>query len=329
MLFDDGPSGAPSPHRVGERAVTDFPPIPMREGPRVGVRLRAVRRRGRRNGMRVTRAAVVVFATLSLTPGACGRGDSGPDVIEKAATTKTIVIGVLPDQPSLSLKTDGTYVGFDVEIGKIVAKGLGVDPANIQWKDVTVPDRAEVIKDGTVDLVVATYTINDARKKEIRFAGPYYVAGQDLLVKTDSTIKGPEDLDGKVVCSSAGSTPAKRIRSQYPETRLQQYDQQSRCLPDLESGAVDAATTDDVILLGYAMQPENAGKFKLVGKTFSEEPYGIGIKKRDKAGCEKINEILQAAERDGSYKAAWDATLGKDGKSTPTLDASKMIHCNG
>ena len=278
--------------------------------------------------MRASRAAVVVFAALSLTPGACGRDDSGPDVIEKAAKTRTITIGVIPDQPGLSSKTDGTYVGFDVEIGKIVAKGLGVDPANIRWRDTPVPDREQVIKDGTVDLVVATYTINDARKKDVRFAGPYYVAGQDLLVKTDSTIRGPEDLDGKVVCSSANSTSAKRIRSDFPNTRLQQYDQDSSCLPDLESGAVDAVTTDNVVLLGYSMQPENAGKFKLVGKTFSEEPYGVGMRKRDKAGCEKINEILQAAERDGSYKAAWDATLGKDGNAAPTLDASKMSHCS-
>ncbi|PZF88301.1 glutamate ABC transporter substrate-binding protein [Micromonospora deserti] len=279
--------------------------------------------------MRVTRAAAIVaVAALSFTTGACGGGDSGPGVIEKAAKTKTLAIGVKPDQPGLSLKTDGTYVGFDVEIGKIVAKGLGVDPANIQWKETSTPNREQVIKEGTVDFVVATYTINDARKKAVRFAGPYYIAGQDLLVKTDSTIRGPEDLDGKVVCSIAGSTSARRIRSQYPKARLQQFDQDARCLPDLESGAVDAMSTDDVILLGYAMQPENAGKFKLVGKTFSEEPYGIGMKKKDRAGCEKINEILKAAARDGSYKAAWDATLGKSGNSVPTLDTSKMSHCS-
>ncbi|NJP33101.1 glutamate ABC transporter substrate-binding protein [Micromonospora thermarum] len=278
--------------------------------------------------MRVTRAAAMVaVAALSLATGACGGGDSGPGVVEKAAKTKTLAIGVIPDQPGLSLKTDGTYVGFDIEIGKIVARGLGVDPANIQWKDTSLPDREQAIKEGTVDFVVATYTINDARKKEIRFAGPYYVAGQDLLVRTDSTIRGPEDLDGKVVCSNAGSTSARLIRSQYPKTRLQQYDQDYRCLADLESGAVDAMSTDDVVLLGYSMRPENVGKFKLVGKTFSEEPYGIGMKKKDKAGCEKVNEILKAAARDGSYKAAWDATLGKGGKPVPTLDTSKMTHC--
>ncbi|MGN9777929.1 glutamate ABC transporter substrate-binding protein [Micromonospora sp. H33] len=279
--------------------------------------------------MRVTRAAaIVVVAALSFTTGACGGGDSGPGVIEKAAKTKTLAIGVIPDQPGLSLKTDGTYVGFDVEIGKIVAKGLGVDPANIQWKDTSLPDREQVIQEGTVDFVLAAYTINDARKKEVRFAGPYYVAGQDLLVRADSTIRGPEDLEGKVVCSNAGSTSARRIRSEYPKTRLQQYDQDIRCLADLESGAVDAVSTDDVVLLGYSMRPENVGKFKLVGKTFSEEPYGIGMKKKDKAGCEKINEILKTAARDGSYKAAWDATLGKGGKSVPPLDTSKMTHCS-
>ncbi|QGN50701.1 glutamate ABC transporter substrate-binding protein [Micromonospora sp. WMMD558] len=278
--------------------------------------------------MRVTRAAVVVVAALSFATGACGGDDSGPGVIEKATETGTLAIGVIPDQPGLSLKTDGTYVGFDVEIGKIVAKGLGVDPANIQWKDTSLPDREQAIKEGVVDFVIAAYTINAARKKEIRFAGPYYVAGQDLLVRADSTIRGPEELEGKVVCSNAGSTSARRIRSQYPNTRLQQYDQDIRCLADLESGAVDAVSTDDVVLLGYSMRPENVGKFKLVGKTFSEEPYGIGLKKKDKAGCERINEILKTAARNGSYEAAWEATLGKGGKPVPTLDVSKMTHCS-
>ncbi|MGB2569433.1 glutamate ABC transporter substrate-binding protein [Micromonospora citrea] len=279
--------------------------------------------------MRVTRAAAtVVAAAITLTTGACGGDDSGPGVIEKATEAKTLAIGVIPDQPGLSLKTDDTYVGFDVEIGKIVAKGLGVDPADIQWRDTSLPDRERAIKEGAVDLVVSAYTINEARKKEVRFAGPYYVAGQDLLVKNDSTLSGPEDLDGKVVCSNAGSTSARRIRSQYPKVRLQQYDSDYRCLTDLESGAVDAMSTDDVVLLGYSMRPQYAGKFKLVGKTFSEEPYGIGMRKKDRAGCERINQILLAAARDGSYQAAWAATLGRNGNSVPTLDAGRMSHCS-
>ncbi len=86
-------------------------------------------------------------------------------------------------------------------------------------------------------------------------------------------------------------------------------------------------TTDDIILAGYASQSQYAGKFKVVGKPFSEEPYGIGVKKDDKAGCDKINEILKTAATDGSYKAAWDKTLGASGTPAPELDTSKLTNC--
>jgi len=174
---------------------------------------------------------------------------------------------------------------------------------------------------------VATYTINDERKQKVNFAGPYYVAGQDLLVPLSSTITGPESLDGKKVCSVTGSTPAKRIQTEHPKASLQLFDAYSKCVEALANNAVDAVTTDDIILAGYASQTQFAGKFKVIGKPFSSEPYGIGLKKDDKAGCDKINEILKAAATDGSYKAAWDATLGKSGTPAPALDVSKLTNC--
>jgi glutamate transport system substrate-binding protein len=153
------------------------------------------------------------------------------------------------------------------------------------------------------------------------------VAGQDLLVPVDSTITGPDDLAGKNVCSVTGSTPAKRIQENYAQAKLQLFDAYSKCVQALASKSVDAVTTDDIILAGYASQAQYAGKFKVVGKTFSTEPYGIGVKKDDTAGCNKINDILKAAAADGSYQAAWDATLGKSGKAAPTLDTSKLTNC--
>jgi glutamate transport system substrate-binding protein len=176
--------------------------------------------------------------------------------------------------------------------------------------------------------VVATYTINDDRKKKVNFAGPYYIAGQDLLVKSDNTaITGPDTLDDKKVCSVTGSTPAKRIQTDHPKAKLQLFDAYSKCVEALSQGSVDAVTTDDIILAGYAAQSQFAGKFKVVGKPFSKEPYGIGLKKDDKSSCEKINEILKAAATDGRYKAAWDATLGKSGTPAPTLDTSALTNC--
>jgi glutamate transport system substrate-binding protein len=287
--------------------------------------------------LRRTLAVLTGLALALGVTGACGGGSgggsggSGPaetGVVGKAKQSKKLVIGVKADQPGLGLQTGSRYEGFDVEIAKIIAKDLGVDESGIEWKTTTTPNREAFIQQGTVDLVVATYTINDDRKKKVNFAGPYYVAGQDLLVKADNAdITGPEALDGKKVCSVTGSTPAKRIQTDHPKAHLQLFDTYSKCVEALGQGSVDAVSTDDIILAGYAAQSQFAGKFKVVGKPFSTEPYGIGLKKNDKSSCEKINAILTAAASDGRYKAAWDATLGKSGKAAPTLDTSKLTNC--
>jgi glutamate transport system substrate-binding protein len=289
--------------------------------------------------MRISRAlAVAAVAALSLGVAACGgdddtgtgtgSGTTASGVVGKAEKNKKLVIGVKADQPGLGLQTGTKYEGFDIEIGKIIAKGLGVPESGIEWKTTVSANREPFIQQGTVDLVVATYTINDERKQKVNFAGPYFIAGQDLLVPTESTITGPESLDGKKVCSVSGSTPAKRIQTEYPKAHLQQFDAYSKCITALAGGQVDAVTTDDIILAGYAAQAQYAGKFKVVGKTFSTEPYGIGLKKDDKASCEKINEILKAAAADGSYKTAWDTALGSSGKAAPTLDTAKLTNCS-
>ncbi|RZU49644.1 amino acid ABC transporter substrate-binding protein (PAAT family) [Krasilnikovia cinnamomea] len=288
--------------------------------------------------MRITRLAAAAGAVaMALAMAACGGGDGDGDgtgsssssgVVDKASKDKKLVIGVKADQPGLGLQSGTTYTGFDIEIAKILAKGLGVPESGIEWKTTVSSNREPFIQQGQVDLVVATYTINDERKKVVNFGGPYYVAGQDLLVAADSTITGPESLDGKKVCSVTGSTPAKRMQTDYPKAQLQLLDSYSKCVNLLASKSVDAVTTDDIILAGYAAQEQYAGKFKVVGKPFSTEPYGIGLKKTDTAGCNKINEILKASATDGSYKAAWDSTLGKSGKAAPELDVTKLTNCS-
>ena len=285
--------------------------------------------------MRITRISAMAGAlALALTAAACGGDDSGSGsdskasgIVGKAAAGK-LVVGVKADQPGLGLQTGGSYTGFDIEIAKILAKGLGVPESGIEYKTTVSSNREPFIQQGQVDLVVATYTINDERKKVVNFGGPYFIAGQDLLVPTASTLTGPESLAGKKVCSVTGSTPAKRIQTDHKDAKLQLFDSYSKCVTALAGGQVDAVTTDDIILAGYAAQDQYAGKFKVVGKKFSEEPYGIGLKKDDTEGCNKINDILKAAAADGSYKAAWDNTLGKSGTAAPTLDVAKLANCS-
>jgi glutamate transport system substrate-binding protein len=281
--------------------------------------------------MRITRLAATLGAvTLALAVAACGGGDKSDakGLVGKAQSQKKLVIGVKADQPGLGLQVNGKYEGFDVEIAKIVAKGLGVPETGIEWKTTVSANRETFIQQGQVDLVVATYSITDDRKTKVNFGGPYFIAGQDLLVPVDSTITGPEGLAGKKVCSVQGSTPAKKIQTDYKSAQLQQFDSYSKCITALSSKSVDAVTTDDIILAGYAAQTQYVGQFKVVGKPFTTELYGIGLKKDDKDGCTKINDILKSSVTDGSYKKAWDDTVGKSGKAAPALDVSKFTNCS-
>ncbi|MDQ6726009.1 MAG: glutamate ABC transporter substrate-binding protein [Actinomycetota bacterium] len=235
-----------------------------------------------------------------------------------------IVVGTKFDQPGLGQKnpTNNKVEGFDVEIAKQIALGIfGGSPADIEskieFKESTTPNREAFIQNGTVDMVVATYTINDARKQLIDFAGPYYVAGQDILVKVnDNSIKSVNDLAGKKTCSVRNSTPAKNIADKYPQADLTLFDQYSDCVQALRDGRVQSVTTDNSILLGFVAASPT--EFKVVGNKFTEEPYGIGVKRGDDAFRSFINDRLEAIYANGEWAKLFAATLGKLGIPTPT-----------
>lgn len=238
----------------------------------------------------------------------------------KAKKDGKLKIGVKKDQPGLGDQKAGEKEpeGFDIELAKNMAARLGFKPDQIKWVETVSENREPFLQQGNVDMVIATYTINDERKKVVDFAGPYYVAGQDLMVEKDSDITGPDKLAGKKVCSVDGSTPAQNIKKKYKKAQLVTYDAYSKCVTNLENGDVDAVTTDDAILRGYAAQSD--GKFKVIGKPFTEEPYGIGIPKGDKALRDELNDDIEKAEKDGTWKKAFEATLG----STKGVDMPKV-----
>ncbi|SFB37698.1 amino acid ABC transporter substrate-binding protein, PAAT family [Amycolatopsis marina] len=267
---------------------------------------------------RVLRVGAVV-AAASLALAACGGGEEGGDktVLQKAQDDKKLTIGIKYDQPGLGLKTpDGQFVGFDVDVAKYVAKELGVEESGIEWKQAPSAQRENLIEKGEVDLIFATYSITDSRKEKVLFAGPYFVAHQDLLVRADEAdITGPETLEGKKLCSVKGSTSAQNVADEYPGVALQNFGGYSECLTGLENGAVDAVTTDDVILAGYAAG--EAGKFKLVGNGFSDENYGVGLKKGDTESRDAINAAILKMQEEGAWKAAAETHFAPAGYEVP------------
>lgn len=237
-----------------------------------------------------------------------------------------IRIGIKFDQPGLGFKKSGTYVGFDVDVAKYIARKLGYSEDEIIFKEAPSKQREAMLQNGDVDMILATYSITDERKKAVSFAGPYFVAGQDLLVRKDETgINGPEDLNGKRLCSVTGSTSAATVKKKFAsEVQLMEQPGYAECATALFSGIVDAVTTDDIILAGLASAAR--GRLKVVGAPFTQEYYGVGIKKGNAEFAKKVNAAINEMVKDGSWQRAIEEnTAGTDYKPNSEYNPPKAI----
>ncbi|WP_151477619.1 glutamate ABC transporter substrate-binding protein [Streptomyces albicerus] len=260
---------------------------------------------------KVTAASAAVLA-LALTATACGSDDKDSDSADTGAGgDKKITIGIKFDQPGVGQKTPQGYEGFDVDVATYVAKELGYSEDQIQWKEAKSADRETMLQRGDVDFIAASYSITDERDAKVDFAGPYLLAHQDVLIRADdNSIKTPEDLNDKKLCSVVGSTSAQNVKEKLaPKAQLQEYPTYSACLTGVQNKAIDALTTDDSILAGYAAQDSFKGKFKLGGFKMTNENYGIGVKNGSDLKA-KINTALEKMVSDKSWEKAVEANFG-------------------
>jgi glutamate transport system substrate-binding protein len=218
-----------------------------------------------------------------------------------------ITIGVKFDVPPFGFKNPQTdeVEGFDVDMGRIVAEELGVEP---KFVEAISDNRIPFLQQGEVDLILSTMTINQERDLEIEFSEPYYIARGRILVPQDSDIKGLQDLGGKGVCTALGSTYEETIREKAPEADLRLVDTYSECLELLQNGAIDAISTDDVILTGMIIQDDT---LEMVGDELTVEPYGAGIKEGDKEFQKFVSDTLEAAQEDGRWEDLYQEWVGQ------------------
>jgi glutamate transport system substrate-binding protein len=282
---------------------------------------------------------IALLLVVALIGAACGDDDdeptgqedttettaAGPPEFEAGSTMAAIqekgklIVGTKVDQPGFGLKnpTSGEIEGFDVEIAKLIAVGIfggSVDDLGdkVEFTETPTPTREDNIEQGRVDMIAATYTITDKRKERIDYAGPYFITGQDIMVKADDTsIKSVEDLNGKKVCTAPGSTSEINLKAKAPQADLSLLSATySDCAAHLSNGRVQAVSTDQPILIGLVVN--NAGAFKVLSKTFSIEPYGIGLKKGDDDFREFINNRLEEIFESGEWEEAFAKTLGSE-----------------
>jgi glutamate transport system substrate-binding protein len=269
----------------------------------------------------------LAFAIAALALAACGDdddddggdgGDGGAQTTEArefpAGTTMAklqdrgeIRIGVKFDVPPFGFKNPqtGEVEGFDVDMGRIVAEELGVEPTFVE---AISDNRIPFLQQGEVDLILSTMTINQERDQEIEFSEPYYIARGRILVPQDSDIRGIDDLAGKGVCTALGSTYEETIRNEAPDADLRLVDTYSECLELLQNGAIDAISTDDVILTGMIIQDDT---LEMVGDELTTEPYGAGIKEGDREFQRFVSETLEAAQQDGRWADLYQEWVGQ------------------
>ncbi|WP_199440684.1 glutamate ABC transporter substrate-binding protein [Umezawaea beigongshangensis] len=232
-----------------------------------------------------------------------------------------LTIGIKFDQPGVGHRTDeGTYEGIDVGIALRVAAGMGVPEHAVTFVEARSEERENLLAQQKVDLVVASYSITEPRKRYVDFAGPYFTAGQALLVRRKNTdVTGPQSLDSPDwrLCSVIGSAAAHRVKNRWARSvTLKEVESYRECVDALRNGDVDAVTTDDVVLAGYvAAEPE---KFKLVGPPFSQERYGIGLHRGDPRRA-AVTRALRVAVEDGSWRRIMRENLSKSNFPIPPV----------
>ena len=270
---------------------------------------------------RLVAAAVAGLAVATLA--ACGGGagpNPAPSPVPGATPGGHLTIAIPFDEPGLGVKDGTSYRGFDVETATYVAKALGVPDANITWKEANADDRIQLLINGQVDLVFSTFSITPERKQQVDFAGPYFVAHQDLLVRrNEEEITSPETLNNRVLCTVPGTTSADYVVKNYKgRIQLKEFPRFSDCVRALASSEVDAVTTDDVILAGYAAEPQYRGALKVVGKGFTDEVYGVGVKKGNTQLLDQVNTALKQYIADGSWQRALETTVAPSGYRVPS-----------
>jgi polar amino acid transport system substrate-binding protein len=231
-----------------------------------------------------------------------------------------LVVGVSADTLLFGSRNpiSGRIEGFDIDMLRAVAQAIFGDPDKIEYRVITYAQRLPSLQKGTVDLVAHTMTINCTRWQQISFSAEYFHAGQKVLVRSDSTVAGIQDLAGRRVCAATGSTNLDNLAA-YPDVKPVAVDDLTDCMVAFQQGSVDAVTADDTVLAGFAAQDPYA---KVVGKPFTDEPYGIGVAKTHPELVRFVNAVLDQVKADGRWKASYDrwmapVTAPRDRLTTP------------
>ncbi|TDF96645.1 transporter substrate-binding domain-containing protein [Paenibacillus piri] len=269
-------------------------------------------------GISIIALSAMILSACGTKDGGSANGGSGgakpaasASVLDDIKSRGKLVVGVKYDTKLFGLKdpASGKVEGFDVDIAKALAKQIVGDENKLELKEVTSKTRIPMLDNKEIDMIIATMTVNEERKKQVDFSDIYFKAGQSLLVKKGSPIKSIADVKkGTKVLAVKGSTSVDNVKKQAPDATVLEFDNYQDAFSALKAGQGDTLTTDNAILYGMAAQDPG---FEVVGDPFTDEPYGIAIKKGESALLEKVNEALKTLQSSGEYNKIYEKWIGK------------------
>jgi len=242
-----------------------------------------------------------------------------PDTLEKIKSSGTLVIGTRTGSPPFGyINKDNQWVGFSIDLVDIlvkpeIEKAIGKS-IKVEKKESTPPTRIPLLTSNAVDLIAETMTDTPQRRESVDFSLTFFYTGAQFLVKKGSPIHGVNDIAGKRIASQQGSTNAKILREKYPQAQLREFPDQPAAFQALAQGQVDAYTNDGIQLAGLKAKAPNPSDWEVVGDFYSEEPYGMAMRKGDAKFKAAVDAGLKKGFQSGKYFEVYDKWFGPKGE---------------
>ncbi|MFF5210780.1 protein kinase [Streptosporangium sp. NPDC000396] len=244
-------------------------------------------------------------------------------VADKAAKTRKLTVGMRDFLPGIALNNGGRWSGFEVDLVTEIAKALGVPASGITFRATSRDERPDLLAAGDLDMVVSTYSIND--KDDVTFAGPYYTAHVDVLVKDGSPIVSAAGLEGKRLCQPAGSASIRVLQGAVNQLTLVPARTYTECMNKLLTGEIDAIPGDDLLLAGFGNRESVA--YKVVGLKLTDERYAVALKKGDARTCEAVRGAIADLYKRGVMKKLLDKHFSRVDFATREDSLPAMASC--
>src|SRR5690242_9905665 len=261
--------------------------------------------------------ALLLVAVVAVALGAPAFAQ--PDTLEKIKSTGVLTIGTRTGSPPFAyVNKDNQWVGFTIDLVEMLVKP-SVEKAvgksiRIEKKESTPPTRIPLLTSNAVDLIAGTMTDTAERRQSVDFSLTFFYTGAQFLVKKGSPIHGINDIAGKRIATQQGSTNAKILREKYPQAQLREFPDQPAAFQALLQGQVDAYTNDGIQLAGLKVKAPKPDDWEVVGDFYSEEPYGMAMRKGDAKFKAAVDAGLKQGFESGKYFEVYEKWFGPKGE---------------